>query len=103
MQTAHDQGYLVKHLLNNLPDVTARVKAMLQGRGGMNMEDNRNRMIESQEAYIQVGGSCCGHWGLDNRDPPFSQRFHTEAATCSYPRASIALPSLSRRSTAREA
>ena len=54
MQTAHDPQYLVKHLLSELPAVTERVKAMRQARGGTNVEDNKNRMFASQEAYLKV-------------------------------------------------
>ena len=54
MQTAHDPQYLVKHLLSELPAVTERVKAMRQARGGNNVEDNKNRMFASQEAYLKV-------------------------------------------------
>lgn len=54
LQTAHDQGYIVKHLLAGLPSVTERVKAMRQGRNGNNVDDAKNRMFASQEAYIKV-------------------------------------------------
>ncbi len=54
VQTAHDPQYLVKHLLSDLPAVTERVKAMRQARGGSNVEDNKNRMFASQEAYLKV-------------------------------------------------
>lgn len=53
LQTAHDQGYLVKHLLSGLPNVAERVKNMRQARNGT-AEDNKNRMFASQEAYIKV-------------------------------------------------
>ncbi|BDA42758.1 probable serine/threonine-protein kinase OSR1 at N-terminal half [Coccomyxa sp. Obi] len=52
-KTAHDQGYIVKHLLAGLPSVTERVKAMRQGRNGNNVDDAKNRMFASQEAYIK--------------------------------------------------
>ncbi|CAK0760674.1 hypothetical protein CVIRNUC_002790 [Coccomyxa viridis] len=52
-KTAHDPQYLVKHLLSELPAVTERVKAMRQARGGNNVEDNKNRMFASQEAYLK--------------------------------------------------
>ena len=54
VQTAHDPQYLVKHLLSDLPAVTERVKSMRQARGGGNVEDNKNRMFASQEAYLKV-------------------------------------------------
>lgn len=54
VQTAHDQGYLVKHLLNGLPSVTERVKNMRQGRNNGTADDQKNRMFASQEAYIKV-------------------------------------------------
>jgi hypothetical protein len=54
VQTAHDQGYLVKHLLSGLPNVTERVKAMRAGRAHLNAEDRKSEMIASQEAYIKA-------------------------------------------------
>lgn len=55
LQTAHDQGYIVKHLLAGLPQVTERVKTMRQGRNGNMSEEAKDRMFASQEAYIKVG------------------------------------------------
>ena len=44
----------MKHLLSDLPAVTERVKSMRQARGGGGVEDNKNRMFASQEAYLKV-------------------------------------------------
>ncbi|KAK9909926.1 hypothetical protein WJX75_009604 [Coccomyxa subellipsoidea] len=52
-KTAHDQGYIVKHLLAGLPQVTERVKTMRQGRNGNMSEEAKDRMFASQEAYIK--------------------------------------------------
>ena len=63
-QTAHDQGYLVKHLLSGLPNVTDRVRAMRAGRPHLNAEDRKSEMIASQEAYIKARGRaprCTAH------------------------------------------
>ncbi len=61
-QTAHDQGYIVKHLLAGLPQVTERVKAMRQGRNGNMADDAKDRMFASQEAYIKVRTSLLGQY-----------------------------------------
>ena len=53
-QTAHDQGYIVKHLLSGLPNVTDRVRAMRAGRPHVNAEERKHEMMASQEAYIKA-------------------------------------------------
>jgi hypothetical protein len=70
LQTAHDQGYIVKHLLAGLPQVTERVKTMRQGRNGNMSEEAKDRMFASQEAYIKVrrpGATLSSEQGLPFR------------------------------------
>lgn len=61
-KTAHEPGYLVKHLLGSLPAVVDRVKLMRKGQApNGSQEDNFAKMAQSQEAYIRgVSG-----WNFD--------------------------------------
>ena len=53
MQTAHEPGYLVKHLLGSLPPVVDRVKLMRKGQApNGSQEDNFAKMAQSQVKFI---------------------------------------------------
>ena len=52
-QTAHEAGYLVKHLIGGLPPVVERVRLMRKGQApNGSMEDNFAKMAQSQVCYM---------------------------------------------------
>ena len=57
LQTAHDPGYLVKHLLSGLPPVVERVKRMRGGTAPNSCDENHSKMMQSQ-AGASSGSHC---------------------------------------------
>eukprot|EP00891_Asterochloris_glomerata_P007781 jgi/Astpho2/7781/Aster-06073 len=51
-KTAHDPGYLVKHLLSGLPPVVERVKRMRGGTAPNNCDENHSKMMQSQPCHL---------------------------------------------------
>ena len=63
-KTAHEPGYLVKHLLAGLPPLTDRVQIMRTGRApaGHTIVENRDMAAQSQvslQQHTQALGTAC--------------------------------------------
>ena len=67
-KTAHEPGYLAKHLLSGLPPVTERVRLMRSGHAPAGRADNLAQAAQSQVQIISYNANG-GSAGVPMTDP----------------------------------